>query len=162
MPHTLGSGRTAGEIAGDNAAYLRAALDRHSTTFDRGFWEVDFHRQLRADGGWLAAIPAAAVEFSRSFPFATIFRHRFVHGCFFGAGRVKSGVREARRILLAAPLVPFILAGRAAIRAAGGPSSWRFVVALPWFLVLATAWAAGEAWGSLHANARPLPEHPPC
>ena len=80
MPHALGSGPTTGEIAGDNAAYARTALDAHSTTFDRGFWEVDFHRRIRAEGGWLAAVPSAIVEFSRSFPLSTILRHRFVHG----------------------------------------------------------------------------------
>jgi glycosyltransferase involved in cell wall biosynthesis len=150
MPHTMGSGRLVGEIAGDNAAYAREALDRHSTMFDRGFWEVDFHRCVRADDGWLVGVPSATVEFSRSFPFATIFRHRFVHGRSFGAARVRGGGRAAWQILLAAPLVPFLLAGRAGIRAAGGPSPWRFVAALPWFLMLAGAWAAGEALGALH------------
>jgi glycosyltransferase involved in cell wall biosynthesis len=149
MPHTLGEGRTAGEIAGDNAAYVRTALDRHATTLSGGFWEIDFHRLVRGDGGWLAAVPHAVIAFSRSFPFATIFRHRFAHGRQFGAGRVKGGTRAAWQIVLAAPLVPFVLAGRAASRAAGGPAPWKFVAALPWFLPLAFAWAGGEAWGAL-------------
>ena len=149
MPHTLGSGRTAGEIAGDNSAYARTALDAHSATFERGFWEIDFHRRIRAQGGWLVAVPSATVEFGRSFPFARILRHRFVHGRSFGAARVSSGARAVWQILFAAPLVPFVLAGRAAGRAARGPSPWRFVAALPWFLILASAWAAGEAWGAL-------------
>lgn len=162
MPHRLGSGRTNRDIAGDNAAYARTALDRHSLTFNRGFWEVDFHRLLRADGGWLAAVPSAAVEFGRSFPFGTILRHRFVHGSFFGAGRVRGGGRALWQIVLAAPLVPFLLAGRAAVRAAGGASPWKFALALPWFVALASAWAAGEAWGALHADAASLSELPRC
>jgi glycosyltransferase involved in cell wall biosynthesis len=160
-PYTLGAGRISGEIAGDNAAYARAALDRHAASFDRGFWEVDFHRDLRADGGWLAAVPEAVIAFSKSFPPSTIIRHRFAHGRHFGAGRAKGGTRSRWQIVVASPLVPFVLAARAARRALRGGSDatastapdgrmpWRFVVALPWFLVLAGAWAAGEARGAL-------------
>ena len=154
MPQTLGSGRIAGEIAGDNAAYTREALDRHMATFDRGFWEIDFHRLVRADGGWLTAVPDAVVEFSRSFPVRTILRHRFAHGCHFGAGRVRSGARTSWQILLAAPLVPLVLASRAARRAASGQSFPRFAASLPWVLTLAGAWALGEAWGACHRNSR--------
>lgn len=161
MPHTLGAGRLIGEIAGDNAAYRREALDRHAATFARGFWEIDFHRLVRTDGGWLAAAPRAVVAFSRSFPARTILRHRFAHGRYFGAGRVGGGTRTAWQIVLAAPLVPFVLAGRAAMRAARGPAPWRFIAALPWFLSLAGAWAAGEAWGAMHADAGlPAPRPP--
>ena len=149
MPQTIGAGRIAGEIAGDNAAYSRPALDRHAATFQHGFWEIDVHRLLRADGGWLEAVPAATIAFTNSFPAATIVRHRFAHGRHFGASRVQGGTRAWWQIALTAPLVPFVLAARAAgrLRHAGPP--WRFVAALPWFLVLATAWAAGEAHGAV-------------
>ena len=153
-PGTLGGGRIAGEIAGDNAAYARAALDRHADTFTDGFWEVDFHRLLRADGGWLAAVPAATVEFGRSFPLRTITSHRFAHGRQFGAARVRGG-RPVWILLLGAPAVPVVLASRVARRVwQGGESPVRFLVALPWFMWLATAWAAGEAWGALRGQAR--------
>lgn len=164
MPHTLGTGRITGEIAGDNAAYVREALDRHAASFSRGFWELDFHRLLRADGGWLAAVPAAQVAFSRSFPAKTILRHRFAHGRHFGASRVAGKTRTVWQVVVAAPLVPFVLARRAAARLLrGGQAPWRFAVALPWFLVLATAWAAGEAWGAVRPDAglattEPAPE----
>lgn len=153
MPHTLGSGRVTGEIAGDNAAYRREALDRHAATFAGGFWEIDFHRLVRRDGGWLAAVPDAVIAFSRSFPALTIFRHRFAHGRHFGAGCVSQGTRTMWQMVLAAPLVPFVLAGRTAVRAARGPAPWRFIAALPWFLPLACAWASGEAWGALRTEA---------
>jgi hypothetical protein len=52
--------------------------------------------------------------------------------------------------VLAAPIVPLVLAQRAARRVwPSGRDRGRFVVSLPWFLVLAGAWAAGEAWGAL-------------
>src|SRR5205814_4082254 len=49
----LGRGESAPEVAheipGDNAAYSRDALARHAASFAQGFWEVDFHRRLRAE-----------------------------------------------------------------------------------------------------------------
>lgn len=158
MPHTLGAGRTSGEIAGDNAMYARDWLDRHAATMSDGFWEVDFHRLVRAEGGWLAAVPTAVAEFGRSFPVATILRHRFAHGRQFGAGRVRGGTRAVWHVVLASPLVPLVLAARAARRVIAIPRErWAFVTALPWLLVLAAAWAGGEAWGALHARATPAP-----
>jgi len=151
MPNTLGHGRIESELAGDNAAYAREWLDQHADSLRDGFWEVDFHRLVRAHGGWLAAVPQAVAYFGRSFPAATIMRQRFAHGAHFGGGRVRGGSRTALQIVLAAPFVPALLAARVASRlrsAPGGPL--RFAVALPWFLVLAACWAAGEAWGALH------------
>jgi glycosyltransferase involved in cell wall biosynthesis len=150
MPEILGAGLVEGEIAGDNAAYVREALDRHAGSFEGGFWEIEFHRRLRADGGWIAAAPAALVEFGRSFPIGTILRHRFAHARRFGAWRVGDGTRAAWQVVAAAPLVPLMLAGRTGsrvVRTARG--RWRFVVSLPWFFLLASAWAAGEAWGAV-------------
>jgi hypothetical protein len=153
-PKRLGAGRVTGEIAGDNAAYDRRALDRHRTTFNEGFWELDFHRLIRADGGWLEAVPAATVEFGRSFPLTTILSHRFAHGLHFGASRVRAGSRRRWQVLLAAPLVPFVLAARAAMRVIGTPGNpLRFVAASPLFFLLAASWALGEARGAVAGGA---------
>jgi glycosyltransferase involved in cell wall biosynthesis len=154
LPAQMGSGRISGEIAGDNAAYSRRALEPHAASFAGGFWEIDVHGRLRAAGGWLAAVPDAVVHFGRSFPAATIFAQRFAHGRHFGAARARGGTWARWRIVLAAPFVPFVLALRAARRVwPSGRDRARFAAALPWFLVLAAAWAAGEAWGAL-AGAR--------
>ena len=145
-------------IPGDNAAYLREALDRHAGTFSTGFWEVDFHRLLRADGGELALAPQATVTFGRSFPFWTIVRHRFEHGRHFAAGRVASGERSRLRVLLGTPLVPLVLLARIARRVWRRPvDRVRAAAALPWMAILATSWASGEAWGALIAPARRTP-----
>lgn len=147
-PETLGAGRIAGEIAGDNAAYRRAALDRHADALARGFWEIDVHKWLRADGGWLVAVPSAVIEIGRSFSARTILRHRFLHGQHSGAGR--RAMHASWRLTLASPAVPLVLAVRAARRVWQIPADRRrFVAALPWFLVLAAAWAAGEGWGAV-------------
>jgi hypothetical protein len=147
------------EIAGDNAAYRRDALDRHAASFGEGFWEVDFHHRVRAEGGTLALVPDAAVTFGRSFPFGTILRQRFVHGRHFGAGRVASGARRAWQVVLAAPVVPLVLVRRIAARVLPHPRHRRrFALALPASLALAAAWSAGEAWGAVAgAGVRPTP-----
>lgn len=153
MPSTLGSGRIAGEIAGDNAAYWRDALERYRDRLEHGFWEVDVHAWIHADGGWLAAVPAALMEFGPSFSFATIARHRFAHGRHFGAGRTAGG-RSVWGQVLAAPLVPLVLASRALSRLHGMADGARFAAALPWWLALASCWAVGEAWGALHGASK--------
>jgi hypothetical protein len=149
LPSQLPDGSVAGEIAGDNAAYTRTALARHASTLADGFWEVEFHRHLRADGASLGATTQATAAFNGSSPFWCIARHRYQHGRHFGASRMAHG-SSALRIVAAAPLVPLVLAWRAARRV------WRerehrrrFLLAMPLFLTLAAAWAAGEAHGAL-------------
>jgi hypothetical protein len=149
LPAQLPDGPVAGEIAGDNAAYTRQALTRHWLSFTQGLWEVDFHRLLRADGGRLGATRQATASFGLAAPFGCSVRHRYAHGRHFGASRVTHGSSRLR-VIAAAPLVPLILAWRAARRALPAPEHRRrFLLALPLFLVLASAWAAGEARGAL-------------
>ena len=155
----LGAGErdadAAAEIPGDNAAYRRDALERHATSFANGFWEVDFHRRLRAADPQtrLVFVQGAEVRFGPSAPLATLARHRFAHGCHSGAWRVGTGARSAWQVAVAAPLVPFLLVARIARRVLPRPSHRaRFLVAIPVLLCLATTWAAGEAWGALTHN----------
>jgi hypothetical protein len=52
--------------------------------------------------------------------------------------------------------VPFLLGFRAASRVMrSAPDRWSFVFALPAFLVVASAWASGEAVGALYGAALP-------
>lgn len=148
LPAVMGAGRIDGELAGDNAAYRHADLMRHPDVYAHGFWELDMHRVIRAEGGWLAAVPEAVCEFGRSFPFLVVARHRFAHGQHSGASRAGQRIRPAWQIVAGAPLVPVVLAVRAAGRVTRDGGSWRFWAALPWFLTLASCWAAGEAVGA--------------
>jgi hypothetical protein len=145
LPVVMSEGPITGEIAGDNAAYRRERLESHRPSIEEGFWEVDFHRQLRAEGGTLAASAQALAMFSGAPPFTNVAWHRYRHGRDFGTGRLERG-ESAFRLLAAAPLVPAVLAWRAGRRVLRQPGlRGRFVLALPVFLVLATCWAAGEA-----------------
>jgi hypothetical protein len=145
-----GEARKAEEIPGDNAAYRRDSLDRHSASFADGFWEVDFHRRIRAEGAYLAFVPNADVRFGPSAPLASYVRQRFAHGCFTGSWRVQTGVRSTWQVVGAAPLVPFVLMARIARRVLPRRTDrGRFLHAVPPLLALATAWAIGEAYGAV-------------
>jgi hypothetical protein len=142
--------RKAEEIPGDNAAYRRDSLDRHASSFADGFWEVDFHRRIRAEGSYLAFVPDADVRFGPSAPLGSYVRQRFAHGCFTGSWRVQTGARSTWQVVGAAPLVPFVLMARIARRVLPRPADRsRFLHAVPPLLALATAWALGEAYGAV-------------
>jgi hypothetical protein len=140
------------EIAGDNAAYdheaLRAAQDRLAA----GFWEVDVHARFRELGKTLVLHQDATARFGGELALGRMAALRFAHGRHSGAFRVAQGIRTRWQMVLGAPLVPGVLLVRVARRVAGVPAHWPgFLSALGAFLVLATAWAAGEAIGGLTA-----------
>ncbi|MEP7308827.1 MAG: glycosyltransferase [Acidobacteriota bacterium] len=149
LPSQLLDGPVTGEIAGDNAAYAMTALARDASSFSDGFWEVEFHRRLRAEGGTLRATSQATAVFTAASPFWCIARHRYAHGRHFGAARVARG-SSVLRIVGAAPFVPAVLVWRAARRVLRERQHrGRFVLALPLLIALAAAWSAGEARGAL-------------
>ncbi len=153
LERSWSDGLTSGEIAGDNAAYRREDLVRHAPTFDRGFWEVDFHRLLRADGLSLRRVSRAGAALIGSFPVTTFLRQRFAHGREFAAGDVRAGRRGRIGLVLRAPAVPFVMALRAARRVGWRGDLLRFAGSVPMFLLYASAWAAGEATGALRPAA---------
>ncbi len=137
-------------IPADNAAYDGDAIRRFVKTSDDGFWEVEFHRQLRTAGASLAIVPGATASYSRSFPLATIARHRFHHGRHAGAWRAAHHERSRAAIVALSPLVPAALAMRTWRRVRTmAPHRRRFIRAIPTFLALAAMWAIGEAVGAL-------------
>lgn len=144
---------TVAEIAGDNAAYTRDSIPPGSWNRENGFWETDVNRAIARAGGAIVWRDDAVAEFTHSFRFATICRHRFEHGRLFGTGRVSERGESKARIILASPLVPFILAvriGRRVIRFRR--YRMRYLVALPLVLVLAACWAFGEATGAMDGS----------
>jgi hypothetical protein len=140
------------EIPGDNAAYRRDALERHRDSFDRGFWEVDFHRRIRPEGGKLVLVSDATAVIRPVFRLSTILKHRFRHGRYFGDYRVREAGQRPWRVTLAAPLVPLVMAARVCRKVSGVPRRlWLALRALPALVVVAGAWAAGEAVGAMDA-----------
>jgi len=141
-----------GEIAGDNAAYVRQSVPRGSWSRSGGFWETDVNRAIVLGGGTLKWRDEAVVEFSRSFRFSSICRHRFAHGRLFGRTRVRDNKESRSRLVLASPLVPLVLAARISRRVRESRRERaRFVTALPLVVMIAAFWAAGEAVGAIES-----------
>jgi hypothetical protein len=141
------------EIAGDNAAYDLAALRGVRDSEGAPFWEVEAHARFRELGQTLVIHPGATAWFTDDTSLGTMAARRFAHGRHSGSFRVRSGIRTRWEMVLGAPLVPFVLLGRVARRVAGAPAHrLPFVSSLGAFLVLAGAWAAGEAIGGLTAG----------
>jgi hypothetical protein len=148
-----GSGGMVREIAGDNAAYDHAALRMVRSDVSEAFWEVEAHARFRELGRTLMMHPGATAWFTDDTGLVTMAARRFAHGRHSGAFRVRDGIRTRWQMLVSAPLVPFVLLARVARRvvlARGHAVS--FVTSLGAFLILASAWAAGEAIGAFRAE----------
>jgi hypothetical protein len=142
------------EIAGDNAAYDREALRAVRADAGESFWEVEAHSAFRAIGRTLEVTPRAVAWFSDATGLAEMASRRFAHGRHSGAFRVRSGVRTRWQVVLGAPLVPFVLLVRVGRRVAHASGhTYGFLSSLGAFLVLAGAWAAGEAVGGYSSDA---------
>jgi hypothetical protein len=144
---------TVREIAGDNAAYDHAALRAVRTDATEAFWEVEAHARFRELGRTLMMHPGATAWFTDDTGLATMAARRFAHGRHSGAFRVRDGIRTRWQMVLASPVVPFVLLARVARRVIRGRGHVvSFLTSLGAFLVLAFAWAAGEAIGAFLAE----------
>ena len=143
------------EIAGDNAAYLRAAVNSVRLREADGFWEVDIHRLLRGSGMTISSAPDAVAEFAPSLTLSEMLANRFVHGRHYGEYRVRTLRWPRWRALVVVPLVPALLFYRILIRMQGsGQRILSAVTAMPAMVLLLVVWAAGEGYGALARSHR--------
>jgi len=137
------------EIAGDNAAYRRRALDACAEVWREGFWETAVHAELHRAGERLWLAPEAVVTHKRSYGFAAFLRQRFVHGTRYARGRsrqIGAGGRLLR--VLASPLVPGVLLVRIVRQVRHRRRHGvQLVRSLPLVLAFLTAWTCGELIG---------------
>lgn len=144
-----GTLRLVHDMAADNAAYRRSALDRCGAAMQDGFWEVLVHEQLAARGQVILWEPAMQVQFHAAGSLAEMARTRCEHGRTYAATR--SGNRGLKRVLRAvtAPALPFLLLLRIYRRVRSRQPQWlrHFWRSLPALAVLVTAWSLGELRG---------------
>lgn len=139
------------DLAGDNASYKRVALDAYPELLRDGFWELDFHHRLRAEGKSLMFVPAIRVTQRTSFGFRRFLRQRVQHGRHFGQTRFRGRSGLIRAIAVAAsPLIPLVFLAKIVARVARsrrdfGPFLW----SLPILICFLIAWSVGEALGYL-------------
>lgn len=149
-PVGVASSGTVRDIPGDNAIYRAEDIRRHPDLLDGGFWEVEFHRRFEGEGRRLLLVPDQLAEFSASASLVVRALQRFRHGRQFGATRVINRGESWWRILLASPLVPLVMVQRITQRIGRSSYGLRLVLkSAPALLLLAGAWASGEAVGGL-------------
>lgn len=138
------------EPPGDNALYRREALAGLEPLWERGFWEVEVHRQLRQRGARLAMAADAVVRFHGGTRLGLAVRQRQAHARHYAADRARQ-MRHGERLgrSAAAPIVPAILLRRiAATLAARGQAFRPWLAALAPLSLLLAAWSIGEAAGT--------------
>ena len=146
------SARASDDLPGDNAAYVRARLERVRETYRDGFWEPVVHRRLASEGAVLWQSPELLVRQGRSAGFAAFFRQRLEHGRHHGHERgADAGTAGNLARALAAPLVPLVLTLRVASLVFGKRRHRaRFVASLPLVVAFNLAWGLAEGLG--HAD----------
>jgi hypothetical protein len=137
------------DLAGDNAAYKRALLERWPELYRDGFWEPEFHRRLLQEGITLWLTPDVVVYQGRSAGARAFLRQRLEHGRKYGNQRGATFTAARNAIGVAAsPLVPFVLTLRIVRRVlAKGRFRGPLVASLPLIFAFNLVWAAAEAAG---------------
>jgi hypothetical protein len=153
------------ELTDCNVSYKRDALVATATLWATEFHEPEIHGALTAQGSTLWQSPAIAVQQQRTLALAAALRERFDFGRLLGSLRSADAPLLRRTLLAAMGLgVPLLLVGRLLVhvrraRALRAP----FLHALPWVVLLAAAWGAGEVVGYVTGQpphslrARPVP-----
>jgi len=153
LDESLSSRRPVPQLPGENVAYVADQLSRRRALLSHGVWEAELNQAIAADGGGIVRAGGAAAEFAPAQTFRAMVLGRLAHGRHSGATRIRRGERRRWHVVASAPAVPLLLAARAArgVLPARRHQA-RFLLSLPWFLVLAAAWAIGEAWGALQGS----------
>lgn len=134
-----------------NVTYKRRALDTTRSLWQERFHEPLVHWELQRQGEELRLEPSLVVDHHREpAPLGRILGERFAWGRLWGAIRVRDASPLRRlALVVAAPLIPFVVLSRHArvqIRRGDGA---RFLRAMPILLLLLGTWTAGEAVGHL-------------
>jgi hypothetical protein len=142
------------EPPGENALYRRSKLTGLESLRRRGFWEAAVLHELRGRGECLAMSDDAVLEYLGGSRLVPTLCQRIRHARLYGAWRAKGAgftSRLARSTI--APAVPALLLGRIArhLHQRGERLAPWLSAATP-LGVLVTAWAMGEAIGTLEPS----------
>jgi len=141
------------QLSGANLSYKREALLASQDLMDRGHWEAALHERWRAHGQHLL-LSNATVVFHNGMSGTDALRMRFHYGRSYAADRFGGRRGIALAYAMLTPLLPALLTARAAAHARRKGLAVRLIPALPWLVVLNTAWAMGEMAGYLFGRAR--------
>lgn len=143
-------GRRASSVAPGNLVAMRRGAALAALAPGEGLIEHELARRLLERGLKVVMEPSLRSVYSRPDRHGARFATRFRHGRIFGAGRAGGRIDGALRAALATPVLS-LRAFRAAI-AAGPLGLW--LPELPWIVLMAAAWSAGELTGQLFGAGR--------
>ncbi len=144
------------EIAGDNASYKRAHLDRYQHAWHNGFWEPTVHAEFRKAGLRLLLVPSIIIRHKRSFSFWGFMKQRFQHGMQFGGQRASSfSVRKRALYATLSPVIPLVSLVRIVRQVLTKRRHGKqLLISLPILVLFLLAWASGELSGYMRGLTR--------
>ena len=137
------------DLPGHNVSYSRAALAAIDDLVARGTWEPLWHWRLAEKGARLVRDGSLLVVLDKRYTLAGFVRERFAYGRSFAAQRVE-GASAARRALFAIGCVvlPIVIVARILRDVLPKRRHLRRLVrSVPYLVIFACVWAAGEAFG---------------
>ena len=139
----------AGWVSDVNVSYSREALEKTRHLWKERFHEMLVHRYLESKGEDLFLSNELVVHHMRPpISLGALLRERFDWGILFGYVRVMQLTKFQRLVfIVASPLIPLVLWVRHGVIQVSKGRGLRYLAALPYVLMLTTAWTLGEVWG---------------
>ena len=137
------------DMAGDNAAYKREALEPYKEIIKRGFWENIVNAALITDELKILLTPDIVTVYKNSYGIISFLIQRFFHGYHYGNKRLVPFPMITRFMFtLASPLIPFIHLYRIAQRVTNRNRHLReLILSLPILFIFLLCWSVGEYCG---------------
>jgi len=154
----LPAGETS-DLPGMNIVYRREALERTDPALlSSGFWELNVHGRLLAEGRTLLRVPEVVIEHSKSFGFFTFASQRFHYSRWYAGARVQDRPRPVRLgfafLSIALPALVLLRVTRQVFRR---PTYRKHLwPSLPALACFALFWGFGETVGYLAGPGRSL------
>ncbi|MGI8497104.1 MAG: glycosyltransferase [Gemmatimonadaceae bacterium] len=138
-------------LTGNNIVYRKDVLDRHRAVTESGQWENHLHDAVRAEGVTLLCRPDIIVGHRKHYTIREYLTQRYLYARSYAGARV-AGASVARRLAygVASLALPPLLGYRIVSRVLAKKRHRRELVrSIPLLALFVTAWAAGEAVGSV-------------
>ncbi len=137
------------DMAGDNAAYKREALEHYKEIFKRGFWENLVNAAMTKDGLKILLTPDVVVVHKKSFGVIPFSIQRFSHGYHYGKDRLTDQMIIKRSVfILASPLIQFIHLNRIFQRVLQrNRHKVKLILSSPILFHFIMCWSMGEVCG---------------
>jgi len=142
--------RVAATLTGFNVSYKRTVLEEVSDEFRSGFHETFINEELQRRGYKLFLLPSAIVYHNKTYALGNAIIETYHHGRLFAALRTSTAPLTERAYRAATSLfLPLLLPVRVVLRTIRKNRVKELITAVPYLLLLMSAWSYGEFCGYL-------------